>query len=129
MRYTFNTIIMNYLDDIENVRNIYIKFCEHMETHPKRDEFIKHIITPYKKHISYDRTVRYVSFNIKLSQLGKFSSLIREIFNTFVTLYINDINPHLIIYNEEFTKHKFNYELFRKEYDDFEMNNNIPCLK
>lgn len=129
MSYKFNTIIMNYLDDIENVRDIYIKFCEHMETHPKRDEFIKHIIEPYKKHIYYDRTVRYVLFNIKLSHLGKFISLIREIFDTFVTLYINDINPHLIIYNEEFKKFKFEYELFRKEYDDFEINNNVPCLK
>lgn len=106
---------MKYLDDIENVRNFYIKFCEYLETEEEKEAFIKHTT---ESHIPPSQISYLIYVYIRFTQSDNFKK--------FKDLYLT-INPDLILYKEEFKYHRFNCNIFREEFEEF--NNSISCLK
>lgn len=111
---TFNTIKMSYFQDEPNVRDFYSKFCEYLETDTEQEDFNRYMTHRY---IPYSHTSYLIYVYIRFTQFDNFTK--------FKTLYLT-MNPHLIIYEEEFKKHKFNYDIFRKEIEEF---NTISYLK
>ena len=112
--HTFNTI-MNYLDNIENIRDIYIKFCEYLDSEPERDAFDKYIT---ERYIQKTPTRYLIYIYVQFTQSNNFTN--------FKNIYLA-MNPDLMIYEEEFKNHRFNFNMFREEFE--EINNNILVLK
>jgi hypothetical protein len=108
---------MNYLDNIENVRDFYSKFCEYIESHPEKDKFIKHIEYMCEPEPSYNSS-RIVK---KIYSRTNYT-ILKNIFRSFIKSYLHDM-PHLIVYEEEFNYHTYRYDIFKEEYDNFNSNN------
>ena len=107
---------MNYLDDIDNVRDFYLKLCEYLET-PYEKEYYD-IMT--SNIYILDREAHYMLY-ISLRFWHRNKNM-----RKFKKIYMS-MNPHLMIYREEFKKLKFSYSVFKEEYDKFHAN--MYCLK
>ena len=117
--YITNNTTMNYLDNIENLRDFYIKFCEYLETETEKNAFNRHITESYIQYPYSPNIHSYLIYvYIRFTQFDNFPK--------FKRLYLT-MNPALIIYENEFKKHKFNYDIFRREFEEF--NNTISYLK
>lgn len=123
---------MNYLDDIEHVRHFYSTLCEYLES-PYEIEYynitmenacIKNDFTQYTTTTedyllpySEDHYIFYVSL--------RFSHHNKNM-RKFKKIYLS-MNPHLMIYKEEFKCHRFNCIIFEEEYEKHK--SNISYLK
>ena len=107
----------NYLDDINNVRNIYINFCEYIENKPKpeKDALIQQI-----KIQNFD--------NNQLNNNNNIRQLVRDeharlIFRTFLTGYVI-LNSNLINHRLEIINMRFNPEILQECFELFNNSNN-----
>ena len=107
---------MSYLDDESNVRDFYIKFCEYLESETEHNEFNIYMT---QRYMPYSQTSYLIYVYIRFTQFDNFPK--------FKRLYL-EMNPDLIIYENEFNKHTFNFEIFREQFEEFN-NHNVYCLK
>lgn len=106
---------MSYLDE-SNLRDFYIKFCEYLETETEQNEFNRYM---NQRYMPYSQTSYLIYVYIRFTQFDNFQK--------FKRLYL-EMNPDLIIYENEFNKQIFNFEIFREEFEEFN-NHNVYCLK
>jgi hypothetical protein len=111
---------MSYLGDEPNVRDFYIKFCEYLETETEKNAFNRHITESYIQYPYSPNIHSYLIYvYIRFTQFDNFPK--------FKRLYL-EMNPDLIIYENEINKHTFNFEIFREQFEEFN-NHHVSCLK
>lgn len=106
---------MSYIDE-SNLRDFYIKFCEYLETETEQNEFNRYMS---QRYMPYSQTSYLIYVYIRFTQFDNFPK--------FKRLYL-EMNPDLIIYENEFNNHRFNFDIFREEFEEFN-NHNVSCLK
>ena len=113
---------MNYLDDINNVRPIYIDICTQLEMMQYDDKIATfERITVYGNEIL--ENVQFTGNN--LDQL-RIHLMTRELLRTLMTCYViknRILSPH----RNAILDMQFNLELFQDEYANYY--DNIHCLK
>jgi hypothetical protein len=107
---------MSYLGDEPNVRDFYIKFCEYLESETEQNEFNRYMA---QRYMPYSQTSYLIYVYIRFTQFDNFPK--------FKRLYL-EMNPDLIIYENEINKHTFNFEIFREQFEEFN-NHHVSCLK
>jgi len=114
---------MDYLDDRNNVLNIYESFCEYLETKPnaEKQEIIASLNTFY-----INENVNHVNWNENIRLLVSHERT-RELFRTFLTIYVLR-KPELRIYKQQIINMRFNTPLFEEGFEMFE-GTNLVCLK
>jgi hypothetical protein len=110
---------MSYIDDINNIRKIYVNFCEYLDELPTD---IKHIIieqmTNYGNDILNNRVPVY---NVDNPQPFIQHEHVRVKFRSFLTGYVFG-NPELRVYKEEIVNIQFNIEHFNEGFEIFNTN-------
>ena len=113
---------MRYIDDINNIRPIYITFCEYVESKSKteKDALIRRFLL-LKSLRDNDIYTNRTTFKAHLRDVDS-----RLLFRNFMQAYIA-LHPHLLIYENQLINIEFDLALFREELE--ELHNNISCLK
>lgn len=106
----------NYLDDVNNVRNIYINFCEYIENKqkPEKDALIQKIQNVTNNQLNDN--------NNNIRQLVR-DEQARLIFRSFLTRYVI-LNSHLINHRVEIVNMRFNPEILQECFELFNNSNN-----
>lgn len=122
LRNTNFNIIMKYIDDINNIRPIYILFCEYIASKPsnEKDELINRLLLLKSSYFIEQHNNRDI-FRSYLKDIKT-----RSLFRNFIKIYIS-LNPNLVMYEEQLINMEFNSSLFKHELE--ELTFNTPCLK
>lgn len=119
---TKNNTVMRYIDDINNIRPIYITFCEYVESKSNTEK--NALIRRFLLLKSLQDNNVYTNRSTFKAQLRDADS--RVLFRNFMQSYIS-LNPHLRVYEDQLINIKFDSVLFSQELE--ELHNNISCLK
>jgi hypothetical protein len=113
---------MRYIDDINNIRPIYITFCEYVESksNTEKDALIRRFLL--LNDLRYNGL--YTNRTTFKAQLQDADS--RLLFRNFMQSYIS-LNTHLRVYEDQLINIEFDSVLFSEELK--ELRNNISCLK
>lgn len=113
---------MRYIDDINNIRPIYINFCEYIlsKSTPEKEKLIERMLLLNRDQFDdvYNTRTRFRAYMRDTQSI--------TLFRDFIRAYIA-LNPRLVLYKEQLINIEFNPALFREELE--ELNNNISCLK
>ena len=114
---------MNYLDDIENVRRIYVRFCEFLETMPndEKHEFIQRMY----ENPEIKRDMEIYDMPLSYRDIQRFYEN-EWMFGNFLYDYLRE-NPELQIYRDEIISMEFNPEQFEEGFEIF--THCLYCLK
>lgn len=113
---------MRYIDDINNIRPIYITFCEYVESKTNTEKHA--LIRRFLLLKSLQDNNVYTNRTTFKEQLRDADS--RLLFRNFMKSYIS-LNTHLRVYEHQLINIEFDSLLFIQELE--ELHNNISCLK